>query len=79
MKRREFITLVGGWPLAGRAQQRERVREIGFVKALRHPTISKYPSTLCCCLRPIIDDIIDRVDAARQIVDYRRSRLALIP
>ena len=51
MKRREFITLVGGavatWPLAARAQQKERAYRIGYLSAPSRESVSVHSTPFC--------------------------------
>jgi putative ABC transport system substrate-binding protein len=56
MRRREFITLIGGaavtWPLAARAQQQERIAHIGYL-SLASPPLNKYDEAFVAGLREL--------------------------
>ena len=76
MRRREFIALLGGaavaWPLAARAQQRQRVRHVGVLLPLAEndPETQSRVKAFRYGLRDV-----DWVEGRNIRIDYRFSTL----
>ena len=70
MRRREFVTLIGGaaatWPLAAWAQQKERVYRIGFLSA---PSRELVQRSLDAFLRRLRE--LGWVEGSNLVIDYR--------
>jgi putative tryptophan/tyrosine transport system substrate-binding protein len=68
MKRREFITLLGGaaaaWPLAVRAQQPERMRRLGVLMSPREDDLEA--QTRASTLRKGLTELGGERDAANR-------------
>ena len=83
MKRRDFVTLLGGaaaaWPLAARAQPRERMRHIGVLIHLSegHPAGQRYVAGFQQALRELgwTDGGNVRIDVRWIAGDLERLRL----
>jgi len=72
MKRREFITLLGGaavaWPLGAGAQQAERVRRIGLLQGLAESDPEAQARTVA--LRQALD-VLGWIEGRNILIDYR--------
>jgi putative ABC transport system substrate-binding protein len=72
MRRREFITLLGGtmaaWPLAARAQQAERVRRIGLLQGLAESDPEAQARTVA--FRQALD-VLGWIEGRNILIDYR--------